>query len=277
MIDHNPPLFQRAHSEFSGMHILENQYERGLSGARNTAIEKASGEVLVFIDEDAVAAPDWLARLLPWFEQASIMGVGGAINPVWDTGRPAWFPEEFDWVVGCTYRGLPLKSAPIRNLIGCNMAFRKEVFQTVGEFQIGMGRVGTLPVGCEETELCIRARQHWPEKIFQYEPQAAVLHRVPRERATLRYFLTRCYSEGISKAKVARLVGASDGLSSEWKYSLGTLPMGMLRGFGQFIKRLQPAGLAKVVIIPAGLIVTTVGYLIGRLQSLGPTRSDLIL
>src|SRR5260370_3129049 len=98
--------------------------------------------------------------------------------------EPRWFPEEFYWVVGCTYRGMPGSVAQIRNPIGANMAFRREVFDVVGDFRSEVGRVGTHPVGCEETELCIRVRQHWPHGVFLYQPQACVSHRVPINRAT---------------------------------------------------------------------------------------------
>lgn len=267
-IDHNAALFQHARAEFHGIRLTENRYERGLSGARNSAIEAASGDVLAFMDEDAVADSHWLSRLLPAFEDSTVMGVGGAIQPNWDTGRPAWFPREFDWVVGCTYLGLPEATAPVRNLIGCNMAFRREVFSSIGGFQIGMGRVGTLPLGCEETELCIRARQHWPLRNFLYEPSAIVLHRVPAERSNTRYFFSRCYSEGISKAAVSRLVGASDGLSSEWRYTLFTLPRGVWRGLARFVSKFQIAGLGQAAAIIAGLFMTAAGYLVGWLSGI---------
>jgi cellulose synthase/poly-beta-1,6-N-acetylglucosamine synthase-like glycosyltransferase len=112
------------------------------------------------MDEDATAAPDWLERLTHGYDSDEVLGVGGTIDPLWLTGRPAWFPAEFDWVVGCTYRGLPETANRVRNLIGCNMSFRREVFQQVGGFRSGIGRIGLRPVGCEETELCIRLNQH---------------------------------------------------------------------------------------------------------------------
>src|SRR5439155_54307 len=80
--------------------------------------------------------------------------------------RPTWHPPEFGWVVGCSYRGLPVEPAPVRNLIGCNMSMRRELFDAVGGFTHGIGRIGTIPLGCEETEWCIRVRQRFPELEF---------------------------------------------------------------------------------------------------------------
>lgn len=195
------------------------------------------------------------------------MGAGGAIVPNWIEGRPRWFPSEFHWVVGCTYRGMPTSAAPVRNVIGCNMSFRRELFAQVGGFRHGMGRIGTKPLGCEETELCIRALQAWPDRTVLYEPRARVHHRVPAWRATWAYFIARCYSEGLSKAQVSQLVGANDGLSSEWTYTLQTLPSGVLQGLVDLAYRGDAGGLGRAAAICLGLAVTTVGYLRGRLQS----------
>src|SRR5688572_30210695 len=159
VIDHNDALYQRARKILKNSMVIENQEVRGLSGARNSALALAKGSVIAFIDEDATASPDWLQTLNANYQDKTVLGVGGQVKPAWQIGRPAWFPEEFDWVVGCTYRGLPEQTASVRNLIGCNMSFRREVFSSVGGFRNGIGRIGTLPVGCEETELCIRARK----------------------------------------------------------------------------------------------------------------------
>jgi GT2 family glycosyltransferase len=266
VIDHNPALYERARAQFPDVTVIENREARGLSGARNSGIAIATGEVLAFLDEDAIAAPDWLERMLTCYQDSQVLGVGGAIEPLWVGQRPAWFPQEFDWVVGCTYLGMPPRAADVRNLIGCNMSFRREVFDVVGGFRSGIGRIGTRPVGCEETELCIRAGQHWPQSVMRYTPEARVLHRVPDSRACWDYFRSRCYAEGLSKALVAHFVGARDGLSSERSYTLRTLPKGVLRGVADTLVGRDRAGLARAAAIVAGLFITTAGYLVGQLS-----------
>jgi hypothetical protein len=168
-------------------------------------------------------------------------------------------------VVGCTYRGMPRAAAPVRNLIGCNMSFRRYIFDTIGGFRDGMGRVGRQPFGCEETELCIRLRQRWPYAQLRYQPRARVRHHVAAERTGWRYFRARCYAEGRSKAQVARLVGAGDASAAERSYVLRTLPRGIVYGLVDTIARPDSGGLARAGAIVAGLAITTAGYLRGSL------------
>lgn len=268
VIDHNPALYERAQAQFPDLTVVTNTEKRGLSGARNSGIAVARGDLIAFMDEDAVADAEWLEHLNAGFLDPKTIGVGGAIIPWWIVKQPAWFPEEFNWVVGCTYRGMPESTSPVRNLIGCNMAFRSEVFSQAGGFRSEIGRVGTFPAGCEETELCIRASQILPNHLFLFEPQAQVRHRVPAARTSMGYFTDRCYAEGLSKALVSRLVGAQNGLSSERSYTFNALPRGVLRGLKDAFVHGRWHGLGRAGAIIIGLGFTTAGYIVGRLMLL---------
>jgi GT2 family glycosyltransferase len=267
VIDHNPILLKRVRDHVQGVVAVENTEPRGLSGARNSGIAAAKNQIIAFLDDDAIAKLDWLMLLSEAFNDPHVLGIGGAVTPHWLSNDPAWLPEEFHWVVGCTYRGMPQGTKTIRNPIGANMSFRREVFDAVGGFRSEIGRIGVRPVGCEETELCIRARQHWPQSVFLYRPQASVSHRIPKNRTSWLYFCSRCYSEGLSKAAVTRYVGAKDSLSSERIYTLRTLPQGVIRGVMDGLFRFDLTGFLRAGAIIAGLMMTTAGYVVGSVFS----------
>ena len=193
IVDHNPQLFTRLQAEMPDVLVLQNVEPRGLSGGRNTGIAQAQGALLAFVDDDAIVEPDWLELLAACCADPHVLGVGGSVAPLWPHKPPVWFPYEFSWVIGCTYLTSPLQPIAVRNPYGGCMCIRREVFVAIGGFRNGIGRSGKLPLGCEETELCIRASQHWPGRIFLWQPRAVMHHRVMPQRASWRCFRAVLY------------------------------------------------------------------------------------
>ncbi len=141
------------------------------------------------------------------------------------------------------------------------MSFRRDALTRANGFVHGIGRIGTIPLGCEETELAIRVRRD-TAGIILYVPGARVEHFVPSTRTTWRYFVARCWSEGLSKARVAASVGRDDALSTERRYVTRTLPRGILRGIAD-VGRGDRYGLARALAIVAGFGITAAGYAAG--------------
>lgn len=272
VIDHNPALLERAIAAFPAAIVIPNDRRQGLSGARNTGVSAASGSVIAFLDDDAAAEPGWLAGLLAPFADPDVVATGGRVEPAWQTHRPPWMPPEFDWVVGCSFRGQA--TTGVRNPIGASMAFRRSVFEVAGGFRSEVGRIGMTPVGCEETELCLRALSRWPNSRVVLEPASLVRHQVPAGRGTLRYFVSRCFAEGQSKAIVAALAGSRTGLATERSYMVRALPRGVISGLAAVLRG-DAWGLGRAAAIPLGLAFTGFGYVTGRIDLARARRPGL--
>jgi len=234
VVDHNPALYQRIRAELDGVTVLENAFARGVSGNRNTGARHAATPIVVFLDDDIRVTPQWLSRLTAPLADDSVIGAGAAIVPHWQTGRPGWLPEEFLWTAGGSYRGMPTRTAVVRNVWSATMAVRREVFLAVGGFRTGFGKVGDRSRP-EDTELCLRMSRgggHWV-----YVPQATVEHEVPAGRSTYRYFLTRCYNEGRGKIGMRRvLAGEAPCLDAERGYLTRTLPRAVRRDISRALR-----------------------------------------
>lgn len=266
VVDHNPELLEGLRSALPDVRVIPNDDAQGLSGGRNTGIAAACGDVVAFLDDDAVAEPDWLRFFLAAYTGEHVLGVGGTTHPWWQSARPAWWPREFDWVVGCTFVGR--RPGRVRNLLGGNASFRRDAVRASGGFPTHIGRTSTsvTPLGCEETELCIRMADAVPGGVFLFEDRSVIWHRVPDARSRFRYFRSRCYAEGLSKALVARSVGAAKGLSEERAYTWGALRVGVARGLDD-ARHGDATGLRRAGAIVAGLTWTVAGYGVGALRS----------
>ncbi|WP_327346750.1 glycosyltransferase family 2 protein [Streptomyces europaeiscabiei] len=271
VVDHNQALLERLtgeYKEIDEVRVLANAGPRGLSAGRNTGISASYGEIIAFLDDDAVAERDWLAYFVEGYADPRVMAVGGRTVPAWASGRrPVWFPEEFDWVVGCAYKGLPGGVAEVRNVLGGNASFRRTAFDAAGGFATGIGRDGDKrPLGCEETELCIRLSRARPDAVLLLDDRAVIHHRVPDARMRFGYFRTRTYAEGLSKALVARSVGTGKGLESERRYTTRVLPAGVARALRDaLLGRAGGAGRAGAIV--AGVAAAAGGYVVGSVRA----------
>jgi glycosyltransferase involved in cell wall biosynthesis len=128
--------FIEQNPELNIIYFLEEKV--GLSHARNTGISKSSGLIISFIDDDGFAKSNYLTEL--HFISSDILykdylAFGGKVTPVYNDGmQPYWLSKFIEGVVSKVDLGKTIMPFHKKYPAGCNMAFRKEVFEQYGNF-----------------------------------------------------------------------------------------------------------------------------------------------
>ena len=257
-VDHNEELYERIRLKWPQITVVLKGGGRGASYTRNTGAEYVDTPFIVFLDDDVRVQEGWLARLLAPLADPAVVGTGGRVVAGWQFGQPAWFPEEFHWVVGASYRGMPTVQSAIRNVWSENMAVRTDVFRSIGGFRSDFGKVGQRSRP-EDTDLCIRMTASVPGGTWIYVPDAVVEHHVPASRSSFSYFLRRNYAEGRGKVEMAYLLGWQEKLQDERDYMLRTLPSAILAGLWATIRHGDLSGLLKAGAIASGILAAGIG------------------
>jgi glycosyltransferase involved in cell wall biosynthesis len=217
--DGNEAVADRFREEFGDRENVVvhcNEANVGLLESRNTGAELASGDVVAFIDDDAVADEDWVAELVAVYEREDVPAVGGRMTPEWVAGKPDFLPAEFYWLVGVTHRGFADGPGEVRNTFGSNISFRRAVFQDLGGFDTDIGgRKGDANLQGGETELGARLAAEYDHGVY-YTPDAEVAHKVFDYRTEPLWLLDRAFWQGYSKRAMAVLLPDSTGDESDF-------------------------------------------------------------
>ena len=202
VVDRNRDLFRKLKNCLPHSIKVALSAEGGASNARNMGVKIATGDIIAFIDDDAIADKNWLSAHVNNFEDPTVIGAGGPIKPLpidCDVGE---FPEELYWLIGCTHESFFEKTREVRNNFGGNCSFRREVFDDLS-FPTFLQNLSGKTRGTEDTEFCIRVLEKNPGYKLVHDSKAVVYHKVYPNRMSLKYILRRSYSEGTSKAYIA--------------------------------------------------------------------------
>lgn len=184
------------------------EQRQGLSHARNHGIAAARGKVLLFTDDDVAPEPDWIERILDGMTATGCIACGGFIAPVWEAPPPPWLTERFHGFLAV--RAERTDTYPITRDVqppfGANMAFRREVFERFGLFDVTRGRTGSVLASGEDGELFERIIAAGEKVMFFGD--ARVHHAVESFRLTKRYFRRWRYQTSRNLAQSRGVPGA---------------------------------------------------------------------
>lgn len=220
--------FQADHPEVAFHYCVEPQ--QGLSHARNRGIREAQGDILVYVDDDALVNPEYLQTYAAFFQQhPEAMAAGGPILPQYDgCEEPQWMSHYTRQLVtgkldlGSRECEFPSGAFPG----GGNAAYRKQVFDEVGLFNPELGRKGNSLIGAEEKDLFDKMTSRGIR--FYYLPTAILYHLIPPKKLTQDYFDRLTYSIGVSERYRTKQIGQMKYLGRLWKEAVkwgGTLAL----------------------------------------------------
>lgn len=179
--------FADSHPSINFRHVTET--EQGLSAARNKGIQEAEGDLLLYVDDDALV-DTWYLRTVTEHMQKhpESMAAGGPIIPLYETSEPSWMSPYTKalltaWMdYGQKERPYPRGKYPG----GGNAAYRKDVFERVGLFNTELGRKGTALMGSEEKDIFDKMRSKGMQ--VTYLPQMILHHIIPQAKLERDYF-----------------------------------------------------------------------------------------
>lgn len=203
--------FIEEHKNLNILYFIEKN--QGLSFARNRGINEASGDIIIFLDDDAIACKNYLEEVKIGLENnAEFTAFGGKILPKFEKKKPQWMSKYIVSLVSVIDLGHKIKPFPRNKYpIGANMGFKKEIFKKYGFFDTNLGRTGKNMMGGEEKDLFDRLT-NGNEKIL-YLPDAWVYHIIPESRLTKEFIRKQAY--GIGESERIRIKGKAKDIAKK--------------------------------------------------------------
>lgn len=194
-----------ATEEFAHIPNLKYIFEPilGLSQARNTGLKHAESQYIAYLDDDAIASPSWLEKILHAFNTVEPQPgcIGGEVAPIWEAPRPDWLSDGLlPFLTIVNWSKEPCVLDANKYIAGANMSFPTALLKKIGGFSSELGRKGKQLLSNEE--ILIRDQLKNKGYTLFYQPDISVKHHVPTRRLAQEWFLSRMYWQGLSDASL---------------------------------------------------------------------------
>lgn len=251
--------------------VIFNPKNKGLSYSRNIGISNSTSDIVVFIDDDAVPHRKWIEAIADAFSDINVGAVTGDVVPVWQRKDMSWFPRELHWMISCSYTMTPDHECDVERGFGTNMAFRRDLVDKIGMFDINMGMNGDRWLGGEDSDMFLRIKGIGKKVLFR--PGVKVFHNIRINRITLRNIIKRAFRGGVSVAVMKRL-RRKKSLRYDIKNSTEDRYLQMLlldfypNTFKELIKNPCIIPLKQMMVVFIVISSEMIGYLYGHLENI---------
>lgn len=236
----------------------------GQSFARNAALAVATGDYLLWTDDDVLVEPDWMAELLDAHKRFDADLVFGRADPWWETAPPAWFGPAFHGhfaVVDLAPAAALLTDRRVTGF-GVNHSFRTAALRALGGFDVALGyKKGGGGAG-EDIDIFQRAFDAGLR--VAYTPRAGVGHFIPAARCAKRFHRLRAWTGGVEHLSMLR----AEAVAQAHLPTVAGVPryffrwqLGYVREYVAGVLRRQPvrAFLAELKLIRLAAVVRAMG------------------
>lgn len=269
VVDGSQQLCEMVYEEYGDTDTITihcNDTNKGLLASRNLGVEISTGDIVAFIDDDAVADSRWIEQLVDIYEQnPNAIAAGGKMIPQWVSKQPIYLPEEFYWLIGVTHKGFAHPGAEVRNTFGSNISFRRGVFEDLGGFEVNLGgRKAGRELQAGETELCVRMQNKYNQGVI-YQPEAVVAHKIFEFRTRFRWLMKRAFWQGYSKRAMAKHIPESG--AEERDYLSYLIQSRFPHRFYQLLRKPNYTGLLQLLSLTILTFSVGTGYLYGMIRA----------
>jgi glycosyltransferase involved in cell wall biosynthesis len=269
VVDENETLFEMINEFLLSKDIkcaitVYNSKNRGLSYSRNVGVEHARGEIVGFIDDDAIPFPKWAESIIETFDDKTIGAVAGEIIPLWEYEEMSWFPKVLYWMISCSYRSNPGTKVETDRGFGTNMAFRKDLVNSIGGFDVSLGIDGKKWIGGEDTLMFLKIKSLGKKVVF--DPNAIVYHKITANRIHLINIIKRAINGGISVAALQKAGEYNVMKSTEKDYLRKIFSEFFPNYLKYFVKNGSLSTLKQMFIVGMVLSLEPLGYAYGLIK-----------